>query len=405
MHTKAFNNDDGWLMGQLLGKCVGLVSGVEWRRVRASTSDWFTHGSAAEKTLRITELTRAHFACLRSKGRLDRGLINPAKDLKLLPFSVLTDYLYGDLTPGLQVQLRALIPLRESLFKRVIQGGLPRFAWSRYLPTRTNRALSEFMLKWTEFNDSVHKLCMSTERNVPIVRMYESLQAGHITKVHVLHTLDEMLFGNLDVTIGGISWNLLFLAANRDIQSQLRDEVGRARTISDAGKNWVKYLTSSDTLLSASILESARLKPLAAFSIPQAAPTDRLVGGFLVPAGTNFVVDTHALNIRDPSWGKDGAEYRPSRFMGWKASEMRYRFWRFGFGPRQCLGKYVADLIIRILIAHIVENYQLSLASTTTWGKNQGIWIMQPDTDIRCEELGMLESCGSKSGKEPEMIT
>ncbi|KAI1457523.1 putative cytochrome P450 monooxygenase [Annulohypoxylon moriforme] len=383
MHTKAFNNDDGWLMGQLLGKCVGLVSGVEWRQVRASTNDAFTHRSAAANTLRIMDLTKAHFADLHSQGRLDRGVINPAKDLKLLPFGVMADYLYGDLTPGLQAQLRSLIPLRESLFEQVIRGGLPRFAWSRYLPTKTNRDLRKFKSEWAEFNDSAHDLCRSRQRNVPIVQMYESLQAGSVRKDHVLHTLDEMLFGNLDVAIGGISWNLLFLAADQEVQTQLREEVRRARMDSDSGSD----SEDSETFLSASILESSRLKPLAAFSIPQAAPTDRVVGGFLIPAGTNFVVDTYALNMRNPSWGNDSGEYKPSRFMGCKATEMRYRYWRFGFGPRQCLGKYVADLIIHTLLAYLVENYQLSLTPTTTWDKDKGIWITQPNTDIQCEKL------------------
>lgn len=48
-----------------------------------------------------------------------------------------------------------------------------------------------------------------------------------------------------------------------------------------------------ETLLLALMLEFARLKPLAAFSIPQAAPTHRVVGGFLITTGTNFVVDIY----------------------------------------------------------------------------------------------------------------
>lgn len=44
------------------------------------------------------------------------------------------------------------------------------------------------------------------------------------SEAEVLHALDEMLFDNLDVTIGGLSWNFVFLAADPDTQSRLRAE-------------------------------------------------------------------------------------------------------------------------------------------------------------------------------------
>ncbi|KAL1846606.1 hypothetical protein Daus18300_014197 [Diaporthe australafricana] len=112
--------------------------------------------------------------------------------------------------------------------------------------------------------------------------MYKSFLAGSITLDNFLHTMDEMLFGNLDVTIGALTWNPLFLATTPQVQNQLWQE------IRGGGETWKKYLVSSDTLLAASILESARLKPIAAFAIPQAAPTDRKVGVYVVPAGTNL---------------------------------------------------------------------------------------------------------------------
>lgn len=393
LHCKGINNDAGWLMGELLGSCLGLTSGAQWRQVRAATGEAFTYHGAAASISRITAITREYLKDLSRHDRLAKGKLDPVKDLRMLSFWIVADDLYGDLTPDLRSQLQSLIPLREGLFDRVIRGGVTRFSWSRLLPTSTNRDLDQFQERWRRFNDTVYAKCQQTKDQTTMVSLYKAWHAGSITKEQALQTLDEMLFANLDVTIGGLSWNFLFLAANRDVQSQLRGEITQARTrLQVAEENlsqsrWEKYVLRSDTLLAASILESARLKPLAAFSVPQAAPTARIVGEFSVPAGTNFVVDTHALNIRNKYWGADGTAYRPSRFLDRKASEMRYHYWRFGFGARQCLGKYFADLIIRALVAELVENYELRLHATTGWDKNPGTWITHPDTEIQCEKL------------------
>lgn len=380
-------------MGKLLGSCLGLISGAQWRQVRAATYEAFTYHRVAASLSRITAITREHLKDLNLHGRLAKGMIDPAKDLRMLSFWIVAEMLYGDLTPDLRSQLQSLIPLRESLFNQVILGGVTRFSWSRFLPTSTNRDLDLFQERWRQFNDTIYGKRQQTKSQTTIVSLYKAWHAGSITKEQALQTLDEMLFANLDVTIGGISWNFLFLAANRDVQSQLRAEITQARTRLEVSEEnhsqsrWENYVLRSDTLLAASILESSRLKPLAAFSVPQAAPTARIVGGFSIPAGTNFVIDTHALNIRNQYWGTDSTAYRPSRFLDRKASEMRYHYWRFGLGARQCLGKYAADLIIRVLVAELVENYELGLDATTGWDKNAETWITHPDTEIRCEKL------------------
>ncbi|KAF2179231.1 cytochrome P450 [Zopfia rhizophila CBS 207.26] len=377
-HAKAENHDAGWLMGELLGRCLGLISGFEWQRVRTATSIPFTHKNAAKYTSRIIQITKDHFKDLHTTGELNQSLINPVEDLKFLPFWAVADILYGELTPEMKSELKDLIVLRESLWKRMIQGGIVRFSWARYLPYKHVRDLVEFKRRWAKFNDEAYEACVLAKELVPVVHMYEEVQKGGLEIEQIHQTLDEMLFANLDVTIGGISWNLLFLAANQDVQDQIRQEI-----FNNTKDEREHYLLSSSTLLAAAVQESARLKPLAAFSVPQSAPNARNVGGFLVPSGTNFIVDTYALNIRNPYWGEDNQAYRPSRFLEKKASQMRYQYWRFGFGPRQCLGRYAADIIIRTLLVHLMENHRLSLAHTTHWDKNPGTWITHPDTRIR----------------------
>jgi cytochrome P450 len=139
------------------------------------------------------------------------------------------------------------------------------------------------------------------------------------------------------------------------------------------------------TLLSACVHEAARLRPAAAFSVAQSCPHDRIIDGFLIPAGTNLVVDSFSLNISNEFWGRDSNEYRPERFIErGTTTDMRYHFWRFGFGPRQCLGRYMADLIIRATLVHMVNNFEMVLDDRESdIDSNPEVWISHPQAVLR----------------------
>lgn len=330
-HSKAVNNDSGYLMSQLLGKCVGLISPPSWSKVRAVTERPFRHDSVLLRTENVQRHVEAHLAHLYETSDLSRGLIHPAQDMKMLPFWVVCEMFYGPLPKEYLARIGDLTAPREQLMKYVVRGGLSRFVWSQWLPTAENRALHDFQVKWRQLNRDIVGFCQLNNPSSPILEMWRSVRNGDISEDQWLQTLDEALFANLDVTTGGLSWNLVYLAAYPEVQEKLRAEVEAAVS----SGNMAEYLQRQTTLLQSCILESSRLKPLAAFSVPQSAPTDRIVEGFVIPANTNFVVDSYSLNINNEYWGPDNHTYRPERFMKRNNTELRYLFWRFGFGPRQ----------------------------------------------------------------------
>ena len=417
-------------MGELLGQCVGLISGRSWRTTRAVTETHFLQSQSRNYIELIERHVDRHLsALLQSPDSPRKGLLNPVKDLRLLPFRIVAEILYGELSVELREELEAMIPLRESIFMRMIQGGWARFWWSQYLPFQINRDLREFQKRWSAFNDKAYARTREKYPSAAVVQIFDAVLSSPsssssspiaenrttTTRAQAEQTLDEMLFANLDVTMGGLSWNLVFLAANPAIQAQLRREIKENSHHRDDGSDteaqstrWRTYLLSSSSLLSASILESARLRPLAAFTVPQSAPTARVVDSYLVPAGTNFVVDTYALNVRNRFWGEedDARAYRPQRFFekGRGSMERRYQYWRFGFGPRSCLGRYVVDLFIRVLLCRVLEGWELEVLERegeerVLGTRDQGSWITHPVGDLRCEKL-KEEKSGGEGGEE-----
>lgn len=387
-HIKAENNDSGYLLSQLLGQCVGLISGDLWRAVRTRVEVPFRHRAAVEYLPRILEQTENYFRDWErtAEGSADASalLLDPAADLKMYPFLLTARLVYGGLDETQVARLRELAPLREHLFTYVIAGGVARYAWSKYLPTKANELLTKFLADWLKFNKEAYERAKVLQSGAPIVAMWEAAEAGVLEKTHLLQTLDEQLFANLDVTTGAIAWNLVHLATHDSEQQQLLKEI---RENLGGEKRREDYFLRSDTFLAACINESSRLRPVAAFSIPQSAPSDKIVGGYTIPKRTNIIVDSYALNIRNEYWGPDSTIYRPSRFLKLKPSDYRYQMWRFGFGPRQCMGKYLADMMLRACVAYLVENYQLS--PTKSEGDNEvevnpDCWITHPQTKIRC---------------------
>ncbi|KAF2756234.1 cytochrome p450 monooxygenase GliC [Pseudovirgaria hyperparasitica] len=387
-HQKAHANDSGQLMYTLLGSCLGLISGQGWKAVRKASEPAFLHRSTLAYTEDFTELTRSWIAGLVDNPEFrDNGRLHPVEDLKLLPFLAVAKVLFGDFGDDLKARLLAIIPGREQLMKYVVKGGMPRFWISQFLPLQANRELKEFKSKWASWTDEAYSRAVenySGDSFKPsIIDMYSAVAEGTITREEVLQTLDEMLFANLDVTMGGISWNVVFLAAHPSIQEELRNEFGGRAADRNA------YLLETNNLLNSCILESSRLRPLAAFSVPQSCPNVRVLDGYVVPPGTKFIVDAYALNIRDPFWGNDREQYRPQRFLERQklGKDTRYRYWRFGFGPRQCLGKYVADLLIKCLIIELLERYDLRLfeSKEAEWPWNDETWIHHPEMVVMCK--------------------
>ena len=382
-HLKAKNNDSGYFLGELLGRCVGLVSQNEWKQLRSVCEIPFVRSRSATYIQQMERRTERHFRRLWETSSLGQSVIDAAQDLKMLPFWIVADVLYGGLTIDMEKELAELAPLREKLFGYFLAGGVTRYAWSRYLPLAANRGLTEFKTRWAALNRQVRS---RASPDTPIASYYGAIEDGSIAEESILQTLDEALFANLDVTLGGISWNLVFLAAYPGVQSRLRAEMAGEREKARDGGVFDSYILRSDTYLAACISESSRLRPLAAFSVPQAAPTGRVVGGYYFPPGTNFIVDSYALNQRNEYWGDDADKYRPERFLERSAVKDRYNFWRFGFGPRQCMGKFVADIMIRVLLVHLVENYELGLLDADKkWERDPENWINHPMMKLKCE--------------------
>ncbi|KAL9093441.1 MAG: hypothetical protein Q9159_000295 [Coniocarpon cinnabarinum] len=392
-HIKAPANHSGWLFAELLGDCLGLISGAPYKTLHAALKEPFNQRGSAGQLAAIQDVTSRHFrALLASQPDKQDRRFHVVRDFEMLPFRVVARMLYGDLSDHDEAELQALIGFRAGVFRRSMQGGLLRFRWAIHLYPSVKRSLREFQNRWADFNMRIARRNGDASLVGQLLRQAE---IGPITARQVHQTLDEMLFANLDVAAGSLAWHLLLLSAHPDAQHVIRTEAAQAQQNSDETGDpakWDAYLCSSSSYLASAVLEAARLKPLAAFTVPQAAPTSRVVGPrqFVVPAGMSYIVDTQAINMGQQFWGADASAYRLERWSEKRATDVRYNYWRFGFGPRNCLGRHIADLVMKCLTIEILKAGQLIAGPETSRAleeRKRDCWIAMPDASVGFREF------------------
>ena len=230
---------------------------------------------------------------------------------------------------------------RTHLVERLLRPLLPMQKPSTYTGIRAH-ALSAFY--------SFKRAALAGEREAFIVpTIITQLWKNHVSeKQGGLEDLDlasecaDRVVAGIDTTSDTLMFLIwaLSLPENRSIQARLIAEV-RSISSSDVNNNGVPTVASTDGLmyLDAIIKETLRLySPLPA-SEPRSLPTDSVIDGFAIPAGTVVAMSPFSLH-RNAEIFRDPLRFLPERWLGSKEEvlEMNRWFWAFSSGGRMCIG-------------------------------------------------------------------
>lgn len=152
-----------------------------------------------------------------------------------------------------------------------------------------------------------------------------------------------LLFAGVETTAASLAWALCTLGAHPEIQAQTADEV--------AGLDPEALITAP--LLGRVVNETLRLHqplPVAMRKVLADLP----FGPWTLPAGS-FVAPSMYLLHRDPEFFPDPEVFRPERFEGPPSPA----WLPFGDGARKCLGRHLADLVLRVATGRVVQRFRL----------------------------------------------
>ncbi|XP_070548934.1 1,25-dihydroxyvitamin D(3) 24-hydroxylase, mitochondrial-like [Ptychodera flava] len=165
----------------------------------------------------------------------------------------------------------------------------------------------------------------------------------------------ELLAASVDTTSNSLLWVLYCLAKNPHVQESLFREIQNAVPV--GGTATYEHINQMP-YLKATVRETLRLYTPTA-TISRVLSKDVVIGGYQIPAKTTCVGQTWLIS-RDPEYFPDPLEFRPERWIRGE-NEHFYGFTSipFGYGPRMCIGKRLAELEIHLALARLCRKFLL----------------------------------------------
>ncbi|KFM65992.1 putative cytochrome P450 49a1, partial [Stegodyphus mimosarum] len=167
--------------------------------------------------------------------------------------------------------------------------------------------------------------------------------------------VDAMAAG-IDTTSLSVAYVLRNLAANPDCQKRLQDEVDR---VLPDGKPLTVQAMEQMPYLRACVKESMRLSPTVQ-GTSRTLDKDIVLSGYRVPANTLITLNYYVSSVQESNF-PNAKKYIPERWLrtesGAPTTPDSFAFQPFGFGPRMCIGRRIADLEMLTLLTKVMQNF------------------------------------------------
>jgi cytochrome P450 len=189
-------------------------------------------------------------------------------------------------------------------------------------------------------------------RDIPGDDLLGLLIAAGMPDALIRDQLLTMLIAGHDTSTALLSWATYVLSSRPDIQAKAQAEIDMV-----IGTNPPEYaLVGQLRYLEQVINETLRVYPPIHLG-SRIAACDLEFQGYRIPAGRRVLYSIY-LTHRDVRYWHNPVHFDPERFSPEQARQP-YTFLPFGGGPRNCIGMAFAQVEVKVVLARILEKYDL----------------------------------------------
>ncbi|KAH6697163.1 cytochrome P450 [Plectosphaerella plurivora] len=227
-----------------------------------------------------------------------------------------------------------------------------------------------------EYGDNAMKECISrfgreSKRQTIITRMISGdpyKGTAPLSDDIISLEVSNAVFAATDTTGNAMSYALYRMASHPDWQAKLRDEI---RSSGSKAAGYPFQTLQALPILHGVMNETLRLHPPAPASLPRMTTRNGCeIGGMYFPGKTLVSMQAYTTN-RHPNCFPEPEAFKPDRWIAngtitAGSSEQRDMSLSWGKGTRSCLGQHMAVMELKIMLARVVDDFEVTLESLKT---------------------------------------
>ncbi|KAL7039696.1 hypothetical protein ACKWTF_000075 [Chironomus riparius] len=232
----------------------------------------------------------------------------------------------------------------------------------KFTQTIIDKRRKEFITKKTENVqeeqvDDNENIYMGTKkkRTAMMDTLLQAQSEGLIDDEGIIEETDTFTFEGHDTTSAGMTFTLLLLAHNPEVQEKIFQEI---QEVTDGRDDLTTDDLNKMNYMERALKESLRIYPPVPY-ISRSLSEDVLHDGFLFKKGTLmeiFIYDIH----RDPEVFPDPEKFDPDRFLSENSvGRSNFAFIAFSAGMRNCIGQRFAMLELKIMLTKVIKNFKI----------------------------------------------
>jgi cytochrome P450 len=193
-----------------------------------------------------------------------------------------------------------------------------------------------------------------------------------------------------ETTANALTWTLYLLSWHPNIESKILDEIALLNYEKDNGDGNRGIITIEDLpklkYVEKVLMESMRLYP-PSWAIGRQAIKDYSINKkYTIPSGSVIIMSQYLMH-HDDRYFPNPEKFNPDRWsLKFKTSIPRFSYFPFGGGPRSCIGESLAWVEGIIVLANIVNKWEITLEDENAAAANiklQPLVTLRPRNGIR----------------------